>query len=296
MEYLDGVNLKELDLSVKNRIGSGYYGSVYRLQDTNGKKSDKYVVKKMKFNFVEKTFNRLGKSGKIPFQLQSVLSKRDMFAREVKKLEELQIYDFVPRIFYSDPSIYVYVMEKLDITLYSLMYTVKTRFLTPEMGYKLVELIDKYFKAPIYHSDLHLDNVMWSDSLNKFVIIDWGYYYTIPTVEGNNTKQNTTNKYYINKIEETLKYNDRILKALWKFCNSKIKKRDSYSTEWEALKNYIKQYIETEFPENKQKYIGYLESTLKGLGVELPKLFGGKVKKSKKNNCKKCRKNTRKRI
>ena len=85
MKYLDGVNLKELDLSVKNRIGSGYYGSVYRLQDTNGKKSDKYVVKKIKFNFVEKTFNRLGKSGKIPFQLQSVLSKRDMFAREVKK-------------------------------------------------------------------------------------------------------------------------------------------------------------------------------------------------------------------
>ncbi len=98
-------------------------------------------------------------------------------------------------------------MERMDYTLYSLLKPsdnpkVKRPQLTPGMGHKLLELVDKYFKTPIFHTDLHKENVMWSDRLGEWRIIDWGYR-TIPTVEGNNTKLNKTSNVYKEKIGET---------------------------------------------------------------------------------------------
>jgi len=49
-KVLDGVDLENLDLTAKNRLGFGYYGNVYSLRDKSGNKSSKYVVKKIMLN------------------------------------------------------------------------------------------------------------------------------------------------------------------------------------------------------------------------------------------------------
>lgn len=287
-QTLEGVNLKDLDLSKGTKLGNGFYGTVYKLQDTSGNTSDKFVVKKIKLNFIEQGFNSLGRRGKLPFNLQlgSVLSKRDMFLREVKTLNKLQSTGVVPKIYYADTKRYIYVMERMDYTLYSLLKPsdnpkVSRQTLTPEMGHKLLELVDKYFKTPIFHTDLHLENVMWSDKLGEWRIIDWGYYRTIPTVEGNNTKINKTSSLYKEKIGETMEVNDRILKALWNYCKFQVSKGGADKPKWEYLINSIREYITQEFPNNSKKYIKYLDSKLRGYGFTL---FGGKGKKTNKKN------------
>ena len=73
--------------------------------------------------------------------------------------------------------------------------------------------------------------------------------------------------------------NDRILKSLWNYCKTKIKKGGPKKSDWEKLQKEIRDYIEREFPDNSVKYIKYLDSTLRGVGL---KLFGGKRHKTNK--------------
>ena len=284
-----GVDLNDLDFSSKNKIDNGAYGNIYNLADKSGKVSKDYVIKKFKFNIFEKKFDSWGKLGKLPFKMQlpTVLDKRDMFIREVKTINKLEKYGIVPKLYYADLDQYIYIMERMDYTLYSLIYLsdnprVKRKSLSPEMGYKLIELVDKYFKTPIFHKDLHSENVMWSENLGEWRIIDWGFYQTLPILENNNTKVNTTSNLHREKVGETLEVNDRILKSLWNYCKTKIKKGGPKKSDWEKLQKAIRDYIESEFPDNSVKYIKYLDSGLRGIGL---KLFGGKrVKTNKKIN------------
>ena len=281
-----GIDLNDLDFSSKNKIGNGAYGNVYNLADNSGKVSKDYVIKKIKFNIFEKKFDFWGKKGKLPFKMQlpTVLDKRDMFIREVKTINKLEKYGITPKLYYANLDEYINIMQRMDYTLYSLIYPsdnprVKRKSLSPEMGYKLIELVDKYFKTPIFHKDLHFENVMWSEKLGEWCIIDWGFYQTLPILENNNTKVNTTSNLHREKVGETLEVNDRILKSLWNYCKTKIKKGGPKKSDWEKLQKEIRDYIEREFPDNSVKYIKYLDSTLRGVGL---KLFGGKRHKTNK--------------
>ena len=35
-------------------------------------------------------------------------------------------------------------------------------------------LVDRYLLCEYYHEDFHLNNIMWSEKLGDFRIIDWG--------------------------------------------------------------------------------------------------------------------------
>ena len=285
-KILDGVNLENLELKATNRLGFGYYGNVYSLKDKSGNTSENYVVKKIMLNVFEEKAKSWFK-----FNFGSVVSKEDMFLREVKTIAKLQKWNIVPRIYYADKSQLLYVMDRMDYTLYYLLKRAdnpksRAKSLTPEMGTKLLDLVKKYFNVPIFHTDLHRDNIMWSERLGEFRIIDWGYYRTLPVIDGNNTKLNKTSKLYKEKIGESLEMNDRILKSLWNYSKTRTLSKHITSIEkrlWEKLLLDIKEYINTEFPNNTNKYMRYLNSKwststmLKDLGLK-----GGSIKKTKK--------------
>ena len=278
-KILDTVNLEDLELSNKNRLGFGYYGNVYTLRDKTGNTSEKYVVKKIMLNIFEEKVKSW-----FNIVVGSVESKEDMLLKEVQTIDKLQKWGIVPGIYYADKDQLLYVMDKMDHTLFYLLKRSdnpksRTKVLTPEMGHKLLDLVKKYFNVPIFHTDLHMDNIMWSDTLGEFRIIDWGLYRTLPVIDGNNTRLNKTSKLYKEKIGETFEVSDRLLKALWDFCRSSIASKKVSSPEkdeWEKLQTEIVEYVKTEFPSNSVKYLGYLNKK---------KMVGfGLIKKSKKRH------------
>ena len=278
-KILDTVNLEDLELSNKNRLGFGYYGNVYTLRDKTGNTSEKYVVKKIMLNIFEEKVKSW-----FNIVVGSVESKEDMLLKEVQTIDKLQKWGIVPGIYYADKDQLLYVMDKMDHTLFYLLKRSdnprsRTKVLTPEMGHKLLDLVKKYFNVPIFHTDLHMDNIMWSDTLGEFRIIDWGLYRTLPVIDGNNTRLNKTSKLYKEKIGETFEVSDRLLKALWDFCKSSIASKKVSSPEkdeWDKLQTEIVKYVKTEFPNNSVKYLEYLNKK---------KMVGfGLIKKSKKNN------------
>ena len=278
-KLLDTVNLENLELSNKNRLGFGYYGNVYTLRDKTGNTSEKYVVKKIMLNIFEEKLKSW-----FNIVVGSVESKEDMLLKEVQTIDKLQKWGIVPGIYYADKDQLLYVMDKMDHTLFYLLKRSdnpksRTKVLTPEMGHKLLDLVKNYFNVPIFHTDLHMDNIMWSDTLGEFRIIDWGLYRTLPVIDGNNTRLNKTSKLYKEKIGETFEVSDRLLKALWDFCKSSIASKKVSSPEkdeWDKLQTEIVEYVKTEFPSNSVKYLGYLNKK---------KMIGfGLVKKTKRIN------------
>ena len=276
-KILDGVDLENLELTAKNRLGFGYYGNVYTLRDKSGNKSSRYVVKKIMLNIFEEKAKSWFK-----FKFGSVDDKEDMFLREVKTIDKLQKWGIVPGIYYADKDQFLYVMDRMDYTLYYLLKRsdnpkARTKVLTPEMGHKLLDLVKKYFNVPIFHKDLHMENIMWSETKEEFRIIDWGFYRTLPVIDGNNTKLNKTSNLYKEKIGETFEVSDRLLKALWNFSKSSLSSKKVSTTEkekWEQLQTKIVEYVKTEFPNNSVKYLGYLNKK---------KMIGfGLIKKTKK--------------
>lgn len=289
---LMGVDLQNLDLTSKNKIGEGVFGNVYRLRDKEGHENPNYVVKQVKLNFIEKAFDRWGRAKKLPFQLPFVRDKQYMYKNEVRTLEKLSEYNISPKIIYvSDaPNEYIYVMEKMDITLRHLL---RRGEFTPSQAIKLVNLAFKYFDVdvPFYHTDLHTSNVMWSDTLGDFRLIDWGSYLDIkPGPEGEALRKE--------KIGEEFSINQGLIKIVWKYATEMIDK-DSPDKDppdkdqWNAIKRVILARMDEVYPEPEEKE-RYIENLNKGTFSSI--LAGGKKprKRTRKHRKKKPPKKTRK--
>tara|TARA_X000000950_G_C13801534_1_gene613743 strand:+ start:343 stop:1059 length:717 start_codon:yes stop_codon:yes gene_type:complete len=150
------------NLKFKKELGSGAFGSVY--EAFNGKTTNKRMV-------VKKTRKTVG------LQLFSLLVngkfQGTMFDKEVDALKYLSKQGIAPKIYYSNKEKMVYVIEKLDSTLFELLE--KGVFNNNNLK-ELTSTLKKLQKTPFIHNDLHDSNIMYSSKSKKFYVIDWGIF------------------------------------------------------------------------------------------------------------------------
>tara|TARA_Y100000590_G_scaffold98485_3_gene112060 strand:+ start:945 stop:1811 length:867 start_codon:yes stop_codon:yes gene_type:complete len=154
------VDFDNLAFNHKDMLGEGFFGAVYRV--TDGKNYDD--------RFVAKVFHSP--------KLLSVLDKLSYgvsFNKEIDALKYLGPLNISPNVFHVHDSYSVryYIMESMDTTLLKIL---EEDYFTREHLEKLNALLDRLVKSKYRHSDLHTNNIMWSDRLNDFRIIDWGMY------------------------------------------------------------------------------------------------------------------------
>ena len=167
-EELDHIDLRNLVKTPENYLGSGAYGDVYYVKDKYGEENQDYAVKSIRqHNFVyTKTLRKLF-GNKFPI-IQGIDQE---FRKEVKTLYELKSQGIGPDIVYANYTKNYYIIEKMDTTLHSILN--ETKF-TPTHALMFLALIDRYLRCEYYHDDFHVNNIMWSDTLKDFRIIDWG--------------------------------------------------------------------------------------------------------------------------
>ena len=64
------------------------------------------------------------------------------------------------------------IMEKMDYTLKEMLIYLK---LDKNKVKKLIKLFRKLDNYNYYHNDLHWKNIMWSNKLDNFRVIDWEF-------------------------------------------------------------------------------------------------------------------------
>ena len=141
-----------------NCIGKGVGGCVYAINAD-------YVVKKVPHKRMR----------------PGISPENNSFNRELETTIILSHSEIAPRVLYhskNTESYTYYVMERLDHTL---MDMIDNYSFTEEHLIKLAFVLRRLNKTLYRHNDLHLNNIMWSEKLQDFRIIDWGIYTTINT-------------------------------------------------------------------------------------------------------------------
>jgi tRNA A-37 threonylcarbamoyl transferase component Bud32 len=163
MAYIENDSLKEARVSYpdlifksKDVVGEGFYSRVYKATDGGKVYDDRYVTKKFNTNPII----TLIMLGKLP---------QEMFRLEVEALKYLNDYAVVPKIVYFNLKKQYYIIEKLDKVLRIMIIE---RELTPEHISKFISMIKRLIKTPYRHTDFHNENIMWSNKLEDFRIID----------------------------------------------------------------------------------------------------------------------------
>ena len=153
------VDFDSLVFRTNDELGEGFFGEVYRV--TDGKKYDD--------RFVAKVF-RTPKALALLNKVYGVSYKKETTA-----LKELGPKDISPKLYFKKNtySTRFYVMEAMNETLSDILIH---DYFTREHLNKLTRLLQRLFETNYRHNDLHVNNVMWSDRLNDFRIVDWGMY------------------------------------------------------------------------------------------------------------------------
>lgn len=154
------VDFDSLVFRKKDVLGEGFFGKVYRV--TDGKK---YVD-----GFVAKLFHTpkaLALLNKVGYGVS--------YEKETTALKVLGPKDISPKVYFEKNtySSRFYVMEAMNETLSDILIH---DYFTREHLNKLTRLLQRLFETNYRHNDLHVNNVMWSDRLNDFRIVDWGMY------------------------------------------------------------------------------------------------------------------------
>lgn len=167
-EELEGIDLRNLDNTSENFLGSGAFGSVYYVKDKQGNENQDYAVKVIRsHNFVFTKGLRKVFGNNFPL----IKDIDQTFRNEVKTLYNLKSLGIGPEIVYANYTKNYYVTERMTDTLNSIL--TKNVF-TPIHALMFLALVDRYLLCEYYHEDFHLNNIMWSEKLGDFRIIDWG--------------------------------------------------------------------------------------------------------------------------
>lgn len=161
------INPTKVLFSPDDIIESGGYGTVYRATDDGTKYDDEVVVKKIRLSEFEKGVFSYVK----PMFQKFYKGKIDSMRREVNAQNKFSQNGISPRVFFADYEKMYYVMERMDKTLENMFSDDE---FTPELANKMIDLFERSFSTNYIHMDLSVENVMWSNKLNDFRLIDWG--------------------------------------------------------------------------------------------------------------------------
>ena len=205
------VDFSKLMLNSNKEVGAGAFGTVYKAY--NGKHSNNKLVVKKTRKSIGLQFFSLIVNGKF---------QGTMFDEEVKALKYLSKIGIAPKIYYSNKEKMIYVIEKLDLTLFEIL---KQNKLTPILLKSLIKLLKKLQTTPFIHNDLHDGNIMYNKKNKKFYVIDWGIFKLKEECFNSNTK-NTKKTKKTNNIKPCYNFSKQNIMILSNLFEYLIKKND----------------------------------------------------------------------
>ena len=248
-QKLSGIDLRSLVKANENYLGSGAFGDVYYVRDTAGKENRDFAVKILRRSFMSKindainNFLQKNLIDKMVRNPSGFLQTIDTaFKAEVKALEKLKGRGIGPELVYANFTEHYYIVERMDRTLREMMVDDS---LTRAQIIQLLALSDRYIKSEYLHDDMHVNNIMWSDALNDFRIIDWGIsLFVDPAL------QEELHEEKVNKL-----FHKWIMFMIMCYTMYKIQVGDASQKEkWSVIQTKITDYIKRNFPEKINDY------------------------------------------
>lgn len=249
-QKLSGINLSDLDFGRTNYLGSGAFGDVYYVRDKTGKENKDYAVKILRRDFASKirdNVSRFLQRNKLVTNPKGFLKNIDItFGAEVNALEHLKGQGIGPELVYANYSKFYYIVERMDKTL---LQMIEDDSLSRSQILKLLALSDRYIRSDFFHDDLHVNNVMWSDALADFRMIDWGISLFVSPQEESKLEDRKINKLF----EQDLMYIIMVY-TKYKIIEAEKKGDESEKEQWGVVQTKLSDYIKEMFPEKVDDY------------------------------------------
>lgn len=245
-QKLSGINLSDLEFGGTNYLGSGAFGDVYYVRDKTGKENKEYAVKILRRHFASKIRDDvsrfLQRKGLVTNPKGFLKNIDATFGAEVNALEQLKGQGIGPELVYANYNKFYYIVERMDRTVRDM---IQDDSLSRSQILKLLALSDRYIESDFFHDDMHMINVMWSDALADFRMIDWGISLFVSPEEQSKLEDRKINKLF----EQDLMY------IIMVYTKYKIQKGDEAEKEqWGVVQTKISDYIKRKFPEKVDDY------------------------------------------